>query len=247
MRTCPKCGMEIETDSKFCRNCGEPIVEENPLIENELYPMNDTESVSALSEPATTKKSRKKALIAAIGAGILVIAGVIVACLLTFSKPAPPSEPMATNNGFFTVTSSDFRNRFNGTASGSIKQISNFDNSTSEKYEIYSFHDAQLQPDIEISLISDRETNNIWSILLTEKVHGETSDLFVDYMLCVFHACDPTATIEDDIDLLETMADVTYSDTINAAYSKPYEKNGMAYSLTVKLDETTFIVIPGLD
>ncbi len=96
--TCPNCGFENESGSRFCKQCGtpqiaaaqEPYAPPQPAYNPPPQPAYNPPSYTQPDAPVQqTKKKSKAGLIIGICAGVLVIAAVAVA--LIFLLPSGPS------------------------------------------------------------------------------------------------------------------------------------------------------------
>lgn len=225
MKTCPNCGAEIETDSKFCRNCGLELQGGNQTAENKTDSVNMSESVAISPEPAATKKSHRKALIAAISAGILVIVGVIVAFSLLSAKP------LKVEGNLFAMTVDEFKERYNSHISEAVGRIGTFDEDLVTGDYTYT---TQIGHDVEICLWGEGYTKDYFRAI-SLYVNGANSigdlDTFKNYAECVLLTCDPTVSQKDREEFISIITGFEWaSGKASKASTGYYSKNGMTYT-----------------
>lgn len=229
---CPNCNAEIEDNSKYCKECGGNI--QNTAIPRVVMPE------TALPSAPPQKKLNKMRLALICGAGAVVLIGALIT-LFVVTRPA--NEPLRVENDQFLINVSEYKKRFNSEVSGSLAKIKEFDHG-----EVYGMatDDVHLEPNITLTVMSDLETKNVLSVMLDADIDTEDKrpDLVEKYMLCVFHSCDPTATVKDNTDFLRAMWNTKFNQIELSLESKFYRLNGIAYKLEMNLSKITFIVLP---
>lgn len=73
MKVCEKCNIEYSDDKKFCRNCGNILISNNPLkVENQVK--NETLTTSKKESRKSRKQKKKKVITGLVAFLVLVIA-----------------------------------------------------------------------------------------------------------------------------------------------------------------------------
>jgi hypothetical protein len=231
---CKSCGHEIETDYEFCPQCGKALQDNCAEAATEA-PVQAQENLPA-------KKKSKKAVFLLTGAiGLCVVLALVVLILFVFQQK-PNKNTIPVDNHEFLITATEYQKRFNQEATGGLTKIRKLN--VSESYG-HIFSRAQLEPNLSILILSKQDTKNVISIQLKGDIDKEITPTIQNYLLCVFHSCDPTATPEDDIEFLDTIQDIKVNEYDLSAESSFYRKNGISYRLSIDLESTNFIVTPG--
>ncbi len=78
MPVCPKCGVEVAEDAKFCNICGAPLTEEQPKPEEKKFAvdsvkeLNNTKDTTAEFDPADIEKNKILCLFSYLGILFLI-------------------------------------------------------------------------------------------------------------------------------------------------------------------------------
>lgn len=233
---CGHCGKEIAENSQFCPDCGKPVSIIGTLTDNK-------EAVNCLNptqELVVPVKRMHKKLILSISIGIIAVLAILAGFIFW---PKPTQDVLRVDDMEFLISASDYQKRFNNEVTGSLHKIKEFD--SLEAYG-YIMNDAQLEPNLEITLMCNPDTKNVVCIQLKADTDMDKSQSFEKYLLCIFHACDPTATPQDNTDFLSTIWDTKFNEYDFCLESKFYNKNDIAYQLEINTESIDFIVIPGV-
>lgn len=231
---CKSCGHEIETNYEFCPQCGKALQDNCAEAATEA-PVQAQENLPA-------KKKSKKAVFLLTGAiGLCVVLALVVLILFVFQQK-PNKNTIPVDNHEFLITATEYQKRFNQEATGGLNTISQLN---TVEYDEYIFSQAQLEPNLSISILANPDTKNVVSIQLIGDINKEITPTIQNYLLCVFHSCDPTATPEDNTEFLNTIKDIKVNEYDLSAGSDFYYKNQIAYRLEMNLKSINFIAIPG--
>lgn len=216
---CPGCGNEIVNNSGYCEHCGYKI------------------DIKEVALPDKQGKRKKVILFSSIG--IVLIAAAILIIFLFFD-PMKVKKPVTVTDNLFAMNAGEFKNRFNRQLTGDLTGIDDY--RVSEAYNM-RYYSAQLQNDINITLLGELDSDYIKSVMLEVDLSAaQSSGTFSDYLLCVYHAMDPTATNVENTNYLNIMGDLT---GVGSTYSSRfYEDKGIAYKISAKNQKMSLIVLP---